>query len=478
MGAEGRGRGRGRGVGTVEEVLRGGKVRRVDAPALDVVAITFAARGVEEVLVVALSGVRGVALVEERPRGMAAGAFVRQLRVHLMGARVEEVNEPVGGVVRIGVERDGTRVALMLEVDAGNAVVVDAGGAVLGALHAGELRKRGLETGASYVPPPATRPVLDDVEALRARGQTLLASRAEESFARRRDALARAIARAEKKLVRRLAAIDEDIARAGVAPRLRREGNALLASFGTIARGAKEARVMDWEATPPAEIVVKLDPARDVREQADGFFRRAKKLETGAGLATERRAATEREIGALGRLRTQLDAAAEDAALFEVADAAHRAGVAGAREAVVARRAGARKEKVERRPYRRFVASGERDVYVGRGAADNDALTQRFARPQDLWLHARGTRGAHVVVPLDRDEVCPVELLVDAATLAAHFSEARGEPIVEVSHVARRYVRKPRGAPPGLVTIEREKTMALRVEPERVARLLAAEVEA
>jgi predicted ribosome quality control (RQC) complex YloA/Tae2 family protein len=80
-----------------------------------------------------------------------------------------------------------------------------------------------------------------------------------------------------------------------------------------------------------------------------------------------------------------------------------------------------------------------------------------------------------VVVPLERTQTCPGEVLVDAATLAAHFSDARGEAIVEVQYTPRRFVRKPRRSAPGLVVLEREKVIVLRVDPTRVARLLAAE---
>jgi predicted ribosome quality control (RQC) complex YloA/Tae2 family protein len=113
-------------------------------------------------------------------------------------------------------------------------------------------------------------------------------------------------------------------------------------------------------------------------------------------------------------------------------------------------------------------------VLVGRGAAENDALTRSVARGNDPWLHARGRAGAHVVIrlggaPLDQ------ETLLDAAHLAAHFSDARGEPQAEVAWTRAKHVRKPRGAAPGAVTYSQEKVMRLRVEPERLARLLAGE---
>jgi predicted ribosome quality control (RQC) complex YloA/Tae2 family protein len=119
-------------------------------------------------------------------------------------------------------------------------------------------------------------------------------------------------------------------------------------------------------------------------------------------------------------------------------------------------------------------ASGAR-ILVGRGAAHNDALTLHVARPHDLWLHAKDRSGAHVVVALKKGESCPPELLVEAAHLAAHFSDARDERIVDVQYTPRRHLRKPRGSAPGLVLVDREKVLILRKDDEVLRRLLESE---
>jgi predicted ribosome quality control (RQC) complex YloA/Tae2 family protein len=80
-----------------------------------------------------------------------------------------------------------------------------------------------------------------------------------------------------------------------------------------------------------------------------------------------------------------------------------------------------------------------------------------------------------VVVRLDRGKAPDQETLLDAAHLAAHFSDARGEPVVEVAHTRVKHVRKPKGAAPGAVTYSQEKVLNLRLEPPRLARLLAEE---
>ena len=125
--------------------------------------------------------------------------------------------------------------------------------------------------------------------------------------------------------------------------------------------------------------------------------------------------------------------------------------------------------------YRTFVASGNRRIFVGKGAADNDTLTVTIARPHDHWLHARGIHGAHVIIPRDNNAQIPPALLSDAAHRAAHFSDARGERLIEIQHTEKRYVRKPKGAAPGAVLVDREKVLVLRVESDRITRLLASE---
>jgi predicted ribosome quality control (RQC) complex YloA/Tae2 family protein len=122
---------------------------------------------------------------------------------------------------------------------------------------------------------------------------------------------------------------------------------------------------------------------------------------------------------------------------------------------------------------RGYEASDGTKLWVGRDARGNDMLTTRVARPHDVWMHVKGYTGSHVVIVLERGVAPSSEALLDAATLAAHFSDARGNDKVELSWCERRHVRKPKGAPPGQVVASREKNLLLRFEPDRLQRLLA-----
>ena len=201
--------------------------------------------------------------------------------------------------------------------------------------------------------------------------------------------------------------------------------------------------------------------------QADTWFRKAKRLRRGEKLATKRLHKVQAEIRSLERKARDIAAATSLEAIVALAPEPSHEGAGP----LISRA----KRAPERLPFRTFIAHGGGRVLVGRGARDNDALTLRHARPSDLWLHARGVPGAHVVVPLPKGKDCPQEVLLDAATLAAHFSDARGETIVDVLYTPRRYVRKKRGSATGVVNLEREKVLALRLEPSRLDRLLASE---
>jgi predicted ribosome quality control (RQC) complex YloA/Tae2 family protein len=191
-------------------------------------------------------------------------------------------------------------------------------------------------------------------------------------------------------------------------------------------------------------------------------FKRARRLERGEVIATERLAEVDRRIDALRHEIGRLEEADEHTllALFEARPS----------QAPGAPRRGKRAVP-ERLPYRLFRSKDGLEILVGRSAADNDALTLHIARPSDVFLHARGVTGSHVIVRSDRAEL-PVETLLDAATLAVHFSAAAKEPTAEVQYTERRYVRKGKGLAKGAVRLDRERVLLLRMQRERLRRLL------
>ncbi|MBX3192303.1 MAG: DUF814 domain-containing protein [Labilithrix sp.] len=312
----------------------------------------------------------------------------------------------------------------------------------------------------------------DERAALEARGLALARALAEDAVEIHRAEIVRVLERATARIDRRRAAIGEDLAKIAQADRLASQAQWLVAEAARAPRGATRLVVTDWSSGEAVPMEVPLDPAKGAREQVEAMFKRAKRLRLGGKVAEERlrqaEAQQEAVAAALARVRGagslgDIDAAAREAKRSAPRDVALTAG--GAAQP-------ARAKPKTRVPFRTFIARSGRKILVGKGAKDNDALTLDVARPHDLWLHAKDHAGAHVVVPLDKGQTCAGDDLVDAAHLAAHFSEARDEKGVDVSYVPKRYVRKPKGSAPGLVAIEREKVLPLRFDPALLRTLL------
>ncbi|MGD8859588.1 MAG: NFACT RNA binding domain-containing protein [Myxococcales bacterium] len=448
--------------GPAAQELVGMRVRRVDLPLQDLLALTVSSPERRGVLLLGFGkAARGVGFVDERPRGAAAGAVAQGLRRALEGGRIAEVDDR-GSVLRLSLERGAGRVTLELWMAGpGNAVLLDADGEVVQALHRPEGR-----------PTPAERArwLECDLPELARRGETLLDRHRQQALQRKRTELSRAVRTTRRRLQRRLDAVQGDLERALQAPALRHRAGLLLSHLHAIPKDARAVTVPDHAADPLAEVQIELGAGLDARTQAEAWFRRARKLERGENLARQRLQQTREELDQIEALQSEVEAAPDAAALDALRERAREQHVALPRQPAAV--AGRKQGPPARLPYREFSGSGGRTILVGRGPADNDTLTLHHARPHDLWLHVRDHAGAHVVIPLDKREVCPPDLLVDAATLAAHFSQAKGEDRVDVSYTQRRHVRKPRKAPPGRVLLGKEKVLHLVLEPARLQRLL------
>ena len=318
----------------------------------------------------------------------------------------------------------------------------------------------------------------EDLELWCARGEELVRGFGEGALAARRLALTRSLARALVKIERRMKAIGGDIDRIADADRLAEQAASFVAAAARAPRGAGSLSITDWSTGEPKLVELPLDPARSAREQLEAMFKRSKRLKLGGTIARRRLADAEAAWEALVGMGEQAKAAESYEAIAALAVAARKAAprefTLGAGASSGGARADAAKVVVSR-TYRVFRGESGAKILAGKGAAGNDALTLHVARPHDLWIHAKGRTGAHVIVQLEKNQTCPGELLVEAAHIAAHFSEGREEGVIEIQHTPRRYLRKPRGAAPGLVIVEREKVLVLRVDPAITARLLRGE---
>jgi predicted ribosome quality control (RQC) complex YloA/Tae2 family protein len=464
--------------------LLGHRVQRVDGPRPGLLALTLYERGDKQTLLLAFGAQRGVGVHDERPKGDAASAYVQRLRTQLEGARLRgaewllarphtartEASPEADAQARatallLAFERADHRAHIVVDFDATtpNLFLLRDDETVAGAADERTRRTRFPDKTRPYTPGHGKGVAIPlDPTALREAGATMVDPAAPQAGSPLLNAARTQLRAALKKAERKLAAIEGDLARVSETPRLRREANVLLCHLDDVPRGAREVRLFDDSREEWVEIA--LDPALDARRAAEQRFERARKLERGLAISNERRAAAHAEVE---RLRAQL---------AELDQATPERGLAIAHELGLVAGAPARRPQPKARvPFRTFRGAHGEPIFVGKGAADNDTLTLTVARPHDHWLHVRGSPGSHVVVPLEKKAQIAPELLLDAATLAAHFSQQRGEPTVEIAHTERRFVRKLKGSAPGSVNVDRERVFVLRVEAARLARLLASE---
>jgi predicted ribosome quality control (RQC) complex YloA/Tae2 family protein len=285
-----------------------------------------------------------------------------------------------------------------------------------------------------------------------------------EARRRLRDPLRAALARATRALEK----LAEEALRVPAAEDDRRRADLLKTNLRNVRRGSREVTVTEWTPDGPREVRLAIDPALTPQANMERYYRRYRRIVDSAAQVAARAAEVRNLRDTLQALLAEL----EDAhlpALPRIEKEARRLG-AGPRRTTLPRK---KREKLP--PYRTFRSASGAPIFVGRNAEQNDALTLRVARGNDLWLHARGLGGAHVVVRLEKGRAADQDTLLDAAHLAVHFSDARGEPQADVAYTRAKHVRKPKGAAPGAVTFSQERVLLLRVEPRRIERLLAEE---
>jgi predicted ribosome quality control (RQC) complex YloA/Tae2 family protein len=401
--------------------------------------------------------------------------FQRWLRQELVGAKLHGVAwREAERLVTLELEREGLRRRLVLELSPpGGMVLLSEGGRVLMLSGEGLAQRRSLHPGGEWSPPERLAPeVLERSRAVASRllpqqGAALPYAEAAEALLGPKDRTSRAESirrrlvqpyRARlKRSSRTLEKVRAEAARGPDAERHRRLGELLTQNLHRVKRGATEVTLTSYTEEGVEEVKVPLDPKRTPKEESEWHFHQYRRLLRGVEHARQREAELAREVAHAEVALKQLEALDEASLLAQVEVLQQAAGEEGPQEA---------------RPFKEYVGHGGQRIWVGKGSEDNDTLTFKVARPYHLWLHARGQPGSHVVVPLDKGVEVKQEVLLDAAHLALHHSGAKGEPRGEVSWVPVKFVRKLKGGAPGAVQYSREKTLVVRMEPERLERLL------
>ncbi|MEK6336913.1 MAG: NFACT RNA binding domain-containing protein [Acidobacteriota bacterium] len=242
----------------------------------------------------------------------------------------------------------------------------------------------------------------------------------------------------------------------------KRLGDLLLANLTTARRTGNRVKLIDYFAADAPSIDVEIDENLTLQEEAArrfALYSRSKRAVEHIGSRLEAARSDVAKLEAKLVLLEKLVAERDEAALATfIAGGAARTPSAG----------GSKKKEEKKIPgTRRYLSSDGFEILVGRAARDNDHLTFKVAKPNDLWLHAADYGGSHVVVRNSTRKEIPHRTIIEAAQLAAYFSQARKDSKVDVHYTERKFLSKPKGSAPGLVRLLRSKNIT--VKPQEAA---------
>lgn len=204
-------------------------------------------------------------------------------------------------------------------------------------------------------------------------------------------------------------------------------------------------------------ITIALDKALTPNQNSQRYFKRYQKLKEAVKYLTDLIEETKATILYLESVETVLN----QAGLEEIAEIREELIQTG----FIRRR---QREKIQKRkkPEQYLASDGKTIIYVGRNNLQNEELTFKMARKEELWFHAKDIPGSHVVISGNLDP--SDEVKTDAAELAAYFSQGRLSNLVQVDMIEVKKLNKPTGGKPGFVTYTGQKTLRVTPDPEKI----------
>jgi predicted ribosome quality control (RQC) complex YloA/Tae2 family protein len=365
------------------------------------------------------------------------------------------------------------RIALMAQLTgrSANLYLVDHDSYITHALR--PPRGMGQQIGERYDPPPPQTKQAQD-EHLLSKGDFGTLSEAADDYYRQREADESKTAKAKALLGtlkkdlaqnRKLQTnLRKDLASHGDPEQHKRKGDLLLANIANARRIGNRVTLTDYYSQGAPEIEIEIDENVSLQDEASRYFSRyakAKRAKSEIGKRLDQIAET---ISKLEKRKTELETA------IITMDESVLAELEGPRDSKkIAKRKKKRGEKLS--GVRHYRSTDGYEILVGRTAQVNDQLTFRVAGPHDLWVHAADYPGSHVIVRNHTRNEIPHRTIIEAAQIAAKFSQASDDSKVIVHYAQRKFLAKPKGAAAGLVRMSRFRTVV--VQPaENIPRII------
>lgn len=238
------------------------------------------------------------------------------------------------------------------------------------------------------------------------------------------------------------------------------KGELITANIYAIKKGQTSFQTVNFYELNSPKIEIALDPTKTPSENAQKYFNRYNKAKRTLAALDIQEKQNEEELEYLENVLIAIENSSEDSDLTEIREELAEQGFVKKKKLPKGKLPKGKKSS----PYH-FVSSDGYDIYVGKSNTQNDELTLHFAQSNDLWLHTKNIPGSHVIVKLKESEMLPPDqTLLEAAILAVYHSKAKQSSNVPVDYTKRKNVKKPRGAKPGMVIYEQNKTLSITVD--------------
>lgn len=223
------------------------------------------------------------------------------------------------------------------------------------------------------------------------------------------------------------------------------KGDLLTANIYRMSEGMKEIEVENFYEPDCPSVKIALDPSLSPSMNAQRYYKKYNKAKTALIEASKQAQTARADLEYLESTLALVDQAETVADINAVKDELGALGYISRRTKQIKKR-GAEKSK----PLH-FVSSDGFDIYVGKNNTQNDYLTLKFANTSDLWFHTKDIHGSHTIIKLGIDKEVPRRTILEAASIAAYYSQARESAQVPVDYTVIKNVKKPNGAKPGMV---------------------------
>ena len=263
----------------------------------------------------------------------------------------------------------------------------------------------------------------------------------------------------EKKLIK----LEKTLQDAGKADKYQLFGELLTANMYALKKGDKEIEVVNYYDENGGTVKITLNPLKTPSENAQRYFQKYQKAKNSVAIVEEQIEKTNEEILYFDSLLQQMEAASSKD-IEEIREEL-------AEEGYVRNR---KKKNAKKKPTKpvldKYLASDGTEIFVGKNNKQNDYLTTKFSRRDEIWLHTKDIPGSHVVIrSLEPTE----ETLQEAAKIAAYYSKAKDSSSVPVDFTKVRHVKKPSGAKLGFVTYDNQQTLYVTPDADTVMKLKA-----